>query len=548
MKNSDLNVDGPVKVHVQDGKVVVKGSSAEQRGRLIGEARIKPDNGTLEIEAKGSLVLTLPRNTDLALSGTINDAVFKGMNAVTMEECHGNLSAEDGGMLEIEDGVHGNVALRGLSADFTAHEVMGDLLAKQCKNVQAEEVHGNLVLKQIENLFIGSDIMGNLSMKHGQGVRASEVHGNVYLKQVTNVHIQEIQGNLSASEVSSDNKNEFAIQVAEVGGNVDLKQSQNVHIENIAGNLEAFEVRTHQENELAILVSEVGGNVNLKQVDDVQIREIQGNLTAFDTGAILLDTVEGNATLKNISGEISLNLVEGNLVVDTPGRSLVAGNVEGHVELTGKVQPGGEYIIHADGNVTAMLQGNVYFIIRTEGKLELGEGLERENAEQEVYVYQGSRENAAQVIIQGEGDVCINTDHCHKKRRPRNKHDRHSNWHHEKKVGPDINIEEEIRQAMDEVFTEVKRASRTMRNEFERAFNDVDQTTSAPIGDFIRHAVQDLFTGLRREAPAPPEPEEPVNRSSAPNPSGEEIKTILRMVQNGTITAEEAERLIQAMQ
>ena len=100
---------------------------------------------------------------------------------------------------------------------------------------------------------------------------------------------------------------------------------------------------------------------------------------------------------------------------------------------------------------------------------------------------------------------------------------------------------------MDEVFSEVKKASDTVRQEFERAFREVDRTTDGPLGSFIRHAIQDLFEGLRpnvrqehyyQEEPVP----EPTTE-----PSSDELKMILNMVASGTITTEEAERLIQAM-
>ena len=100
---------------------------------------------------------------------------------------------------------------------------------------------------------------------------------------------------------------------------------------------------------------------------------------------------------------------------------------------------------------------------------------------------------------------------------------------------------------MDEVFSEVKKASETVRQEFERAFGDVDNRRSGPLGSFIRDAVHDLFDGLR---PTPPQEryyqEEPVPEP-AREPSSDELKMILKMVANGTITAEEGERLIQAM-
>lgn len=469
MRHSDFRVDGPINVHLQHGRVVVKGSSDSQRGRLIGHARITQKNGGLKIDARGSLVLSVPRNSELSVHGHVHDAVLKSLRHVKIEKCNGNLSAKDIGTLQIQGPVHGNATLRTLDGDVRTDEIMGHLLAKRCKNLHLQRVAGHATLKQVENLSVESEVMGDLTIKQGQDVQAQRVRGNVTLKQVGNVYLEEVSGNLTVS-----NSNEISVQ------------------------------RTR-----------------------------------------------GNATLKHVAGSVKLNVVEGNLIINMSGPSLMAAQVRGNVHLIGTLHSGGEYTIRANGDVSAKVDGNVHFSIHSDGHVEVGEGVEKEDGENgTIHVYQGSRDNAAHVTIRAEGNVCINSDQCSKAHDQRawDWHDYEWDWDDEREVEVEFDVEGEVRRAMDELFSEVKKASHTVREEFERAFRDVERTTEGPIGSFIRHAVQDLFAGLRPSPPPPPpKPEEPVSRPS-PDPSSDELKMILRMVANGSITAEEAERLIQAMQ
>jgi len=467
MKQNIFNAENPVTVHMQGGRVVAKGISDPKNGRLIGHARVTQQNKKVKIDAKGSLVLSIPRKTKLTVRGHVNEVVLKSLRNVSVEACQGKLSAKEVGALQIEGPIHGYTTLRTLDGDFSAQQIMGSLQAKQCKNLRMQQVAGTASLKQVGNLLVESDVKGDVTIKQGRDVKIERVHGNAIFKQVGNVHLEEVRGNLLISD------------------------AQEISI-------------TH---------------------------------------------VQGNATLKHLSSSANLNVVQGNLVANTLGPSLIAAQVRGNAHLSGSLQPGGEYTIRANGDVTANVEGGVQFTIRANGQVKLGAGLEQEAGDNgAVRVFQGARQNAAHVTIRAGGNVCINSDQCHGAHHQQEWgwSDWEWNWQDER-GGSQFDVEEEVRRTMDEVFSEVKKASDTVRQEFERAFGDVDNSTGGPIGTFIRHAVHDLFEGLR---PTPPQEryyqEEPV-QEAAREPSSDELKMILKMVANGTITAEEGERLIQAM-
>ncbi len=466
MKPNIFNAENPVTIHMQHGRVVAKGISDPKNGRLIGNAHITEQSDKVKINAKGSLVLSLPRKTKLAIQGHVNEVVLKSLRNVSVETCQGKLSAKEVGALQIEGPIHGYTTLRILDGDFSAQQVMGSLQAKQCQNLRMQDVAGSVSLKQVGNLLVDSDVKGDVKIRQGRNVKVERIHGNAILKQVGDVHLEH-----------------------------------------------------------------VGGNLLISDAQEISVAHVQGN-----------------ATLKHLSSSANLSVVQGNLIANTLGPSLMAAQVRGNAHLSGLLQPGGEYTIRANGDVTANVEGNVQFTIHANGDVKLGDGLEQETGDNGVvHVFQGSRKNTAHVTIRTRGNVCINHDDCQSAHREQGwAWDWQWDWQNEQ-GNSQFDVEEEVRRTMEDVFSEVKKASETVRQEFERAFGEADKKTSGPLGSFIRDAVHDLFDGLR---PTPPQEryyqEEPVPEPTR-EPSSEELQMILKMVANGTITAEEGERLIQAM-
>lgn len=493
MKNiSNIKINGPVTVNLEDGRIVVKGTPRHERGRVIGHARVEQTDEQTVIYAKGSLVLALPEQTNLTVRGSLHDAVLKRVQAVTLEHCQGNLNATDLASLHLESAINGHVALREISHDIALNGVMGHLSVKRANNVKVAQVQGNAGFKHIGELAIESDVYGNLMVKDAKAVQVRDVHGNV----------------------------------------------------------------------------------SLKGVGDVTIEEIKGQLAASGTGALSINLIEGDASLKKIGGTAILKVIEGSLAIRAPGASLMAGDVKGDAYLAGALQAGGEYTIRAKGDVRTAVEGNVHFIIRHSNNVEVASGIEREETEEgTVHAYLGKREGAATVTIETEGHVELNSEesekeeehHEHRGRRHRHHRGRgrrHRGWRrgggrhrgwgkhdeHDVEIEFEFELEEEIQRAMEEVRSELEHASRQIREELGRAFRDADETIGAPVGDIVRNGLRELFSALRPSPPPPPPAPKAAKASSSPGNSSEEIKMILQMVANGTISPEEAERLIQAVQ
>jgi len=102
-----------------------------------------------------------------------------------------------------------------------------------------------------------------------------------------------------------------------------------------------------------VAVGTVHGNVHLRAVGPAAIEQVFGNLRARQAGGDLrAHAVRGNARVRGIEGSLSLGQVDGNLVAERLQGGLEAERVHGNVRLAPLVSPGLNYRLNADGNLT----------------------------------------------------------------------------------------------------------------------------------------------------------------------------------------------------
>jgi len=174
------------------------------------------------------------------------------------------------------------------------------------------------------------------------------------------VTVRQARGNVKVREI------EAAFKAEQVGGDLKLSDMGEVVIDMAHGNLKA--------NDLSSLkVDFVGGNASVKSVERAELKAVQGNLRAkaLDRlhlasvagelvvkdveGPVDAERVDGNAVLKDIGGMVSIDKVAGNLV----GRDLLggvkAGRIGGNLMLGGDLGSGCTYQFRAGGNALLKL-------------------------------------------------------------------------------------------------------------------------------------------------------------------------------------------------
>jgi hypothetical protein len=135
-------------------------------------------------------------------------------------------------------------------------------------------------------------------------VTLGDVHGNA---QVTGMRgqlkIQHVHGNLRAQAIGST-------QLGRVDGDCPLQDVAGpVVVGAVGGNFHATEVKGN------VQLEKCGGNCTLREVEgEITLGRVGGNLTAHETLALTVDNVHGNATLKESNGSILIHKVAGNVV------------------------------------------------------------------------------------------------------------------------------------------------------------------------------------------------------------------------------------------
>jgi hypothetical protein len=105
-----------------------------------------------------------------------------------------------------------------------------------------------------------------------------------------------------------------------------------------------------------VTVATVHGNTNLRAVGPTALERTLGNLSARQVmGDLRVQTTNGSARVRQVEGSLSLGQVDGNLVAERLERGLAAEQVRGNVRLGPPFSPGQTYRLNARGNLTVRL-------------------------------------------------------------------------------------------------------------------------------------------------------------------------------------------------
>ena len=303
-----------------------------------------------------------------------------------------------------------------------------------------------------------------------------------------------------------------------------ISNVREVMLESVAGNLAVNRV-----GRLAV-ADDLHGNTVLRHINEaLTLNAVHGNVAARRLHSMHADSIYGNLAVSEVSDAIQIDHVMGNVALDKIGPSAHFDQIDGRLALNGPLADDGNYQFIVKGKVRLRVSGNVHFVLHTPGAVRFGEGIEGgQNEDGEWELFLGARENAARVEIESDRDVEINFPVAH-------------SWN-AFSMGPEFEESmAEMRRAIDEV-------KETVRNNFageEGAFlfgqSGDWQRMGENIGQSVQAIVNDFIDSLR------PQPVSRRRTEPSSAPSGDELQTVLKMVEQGEISAEEAEKLIDAM-
>jgi len=330
------------------------------------------------------------------------------------------------------------------------------------------------------------------------------------------LHIRGLTGEVSAEAVHGDLRLGGlggTTRIARVDGDLRADDVADLRLlGNCAGDLR-FETSGNLEAET------IAGDVRISDAGAIRLNRVHGDLWAERLGgALQVERVSGDVRLNEIGGPVSLRALHGDLRAISLTGGLSAPQVQGDAILQGTVAPGVSYALNADGDISILLpaEADARLTVRAHGRIRSDVQLTPAADGAPAFsatVGQGS----GRISLTSAGDIRIvqagvNATHAAADVR-----------------GP--TTPEDLRTLGDRIRQQVTASLAAAGITVEGG------------GMGGRHP-----RGGRPGRPAPPMPPMPPAppRPPAPPAPDEELR-ILKMVERGTITAEQAEVLLKAL-
>jgi hypothetical protein len=274
----------------------------------------------------------------------------------------------------------------------------------------------------------------------------------------------------------------------------------------------------------SLAIENVNGDARLRQIGPLLIKNVQGDLDLRDaSGEVRIESVRGDAALKHLDGALNINRVSGDLLVEDLGGGASIGNVNGDVKLEIELRPNQSYNANANGDlVLNVLGGGAKMNVACKGeirnRLSMAEWQGNERAATGVL-----GDGAATVNLMARGDILLLAGG--------------TGWDAD---GISDHVESMIESAMDKFETEMSRMQKHLEERFGNQAERIRRQTDRAKKKAERAAGSwgSFFASSRGSAPATP-PSEPV--------SDQERMAILKMVEEKKITADEAAKLLAAL-
>jgi hypothetical protein len=312
-------------------------------------------------------------------------------------------------------------------------------------------------------------------------------------------------------------------------------------------------------------IEEVDGNLSVSSVGSVIVGDVDGDLTVRSVaGACQVDNVDGNARVARVAGDVRLRAVDGDLNVTEVVGSLEA-VVDGNVALALQLTPGQTVMVTADGDINCQVEpgAGASVMLKADGELRvrnLGEPRRGTDTTLEFMIGDGS----AMLHLTADGNITL--------RGAEIRLDVESDF------GAELS-EEMARRAAElsqQITSQVESQVETLSRELEEKLSQMgtgDEMASRiqdRVAGALRRAEEKLAEAMRKmevrvqeaerrgpegdgrrrkayawQAPPPPPPRPaPPKR---PRATDEERMMILRMVEQGKVSVEQAEKLLAAL-
>jgi len=281
----------------------------------------------------------------------------------------------------------------------------------------------------------------------------------------------------------------------------------------------------------------VGGDLSLRRVGEVSVEKVGGDLTVHRSGGeVEAGWVGGDADIDQIEGGVQLQVVGGDLRVNRV-QGAVQATVGGDASLHLSPPAGTTTSLRAGGDISCRLAGGVSLrlTLRAGGDLRAAVAGEREHTPDGLVIRLGEAQAAAELTAGGDLWLRPEAGPGEAERGSRLGEDLHAH------------VQAQVDAAMAEVEAGLEKLSAG-------AFGFDSERVSGRVRRAMERAQRRAARARERAAARTGGPRRPADfdfgppRPARPAVSEEERLSVLQMLEQGSISVEEAERLLQALE
>lgn len=205
------------------------------------------DEGRVLIETDDDLTINLPLGSQLNVDADGDAVINRFEGELQIGKISGNLKVETAQDLTVNS-VGGDMNLRAVGS-LSCSRVGGNATVDSAQNVVLERNGGDLFIRQIEGEVQLSNVGGNLKVETARALTANNVGGDLYVSAIDSVICRKVGGNAIAERTQS-------VDLDRAGGDVRVRQAHTVSCRKVGGNAEIVDVAD------AVAVS-AGGDVSI---------------------------------------------------------------------------------------------------------------------------------------------------------------------------------------------------------------------------------------------------------------------------------------------
>ena len=374
----------------------------------------------------------------------------------------------------------------------------------------------------------------------------------IHIPKLTSVHVLQISGDLLLRDLDSQ------ITVDATHGDISIRGgAAQVTIQETHGGLAAKGLSS------PLVANVVHGDIQLVDIAGGHLGQVHGNVRARSIESDLtLGEVSGDIVVRGCAGSFKLEHGHGSLQAYDLHGGLEATHVAGDLSLKTETRPGQVYRAQTEGEIRARFPTETSARFDLQSNSLVSAHLPILEQQEPTHVIGQSGAGEAEVILQADGDLWVQVQEQHE--------DTFDAWQamdsiserieseiaeHLGKMSIDASTQRKIDKALRKAEQEIAQAQQHLERETQRAHERTqraqEKAAKAAKRAQERIARRSRSWGVNIDTGSslfgPPHPRHHAS-PKPPRASAEEQLAILKMLQENTITVEQAEQLLKALE